>query len=213
MSDAPANQDAYVDPLNDPLTDHEYDGIREFDNPTPGWWNWLFIGSFFFAVFYFTAYQLGTAGTSVAESYEIEKTEVSKRLISLLGDLSVDEPTILANLHNQDLIAVGASLFATNCVSCHGKDGEGLVGPNMTDDYYKNVKTLGDIGTVIQNGAANGAMPAWNNRMASTEIVAAAVYIANKRGQNLPGPRGIEGDLAPPWPEATAVTAPVESAE
>ena len=204
MTDTPANQEPYVDPLGDPLTDHEYDGIREFDNPTPGWWNWLFIGSFFFAVLYFTAYHLGTAGTSVAQAYENEKIEASKRMIAAYGDLPVDEKTILENLHNQNLIAVGQSLFATNCISCHGKDGQGLVGPNMTDDYYKNIKTLGDFGKVIQNGAANGAMPSWKNRLASTEIVAAAVYVANLRGKNLPGPRGPEGELAPPWPDAPA---------
>ena len=150
------------EPYNDPLTDHEYDGIREFDNPIPGWWNWIFIASIVFAVFYFGAYQLGTAGTSVAQEYENDKAEISRRMLTLLGELSVDEPTILSNLNNEDLLAVGAGIYATNCVSCHGKNGQGLVGPNLTDDSYKNVKTLGDIGTVLVNGANNGAMPAWN---------------------------------------------------
>ncbi len=207
MSEVPADQEVYTDPL----TDHEYDGIREFDNPTPGWWNWLFFGTFVFSVFYFVAYHMGSAGTSVAEAYENEKAEVSQRLIALLGDLPVDEPTILANLNNQDLMNVGAGIFSANCVSCHGKGGQGLVGPNLTDDHYKNLTTLGGIGDVLVNGAANGAMPAWNNRLAPTEIVATAVYVANMRGQNLPGPRGAEGDKIAPWPEAPAPE--VESAE
>ncbi|MFN7337509.1 MAG: cbb3-type cytochrome c oxidase N-terminal domain-containing protein, partial [bacterium] len=27
------------------ILDHEYDGIREFDNPTPGWWHAIFFAS------------------------------------------------------------------------------------------------------------------------------------------------------------------------
>ncbi len=197
MSDVQQTPEAY----NDPLTDHEYDGIREFDNPIPGWWSWIFIASIVYAVLYFGAYQLGTAGTSVAQEYENEKAEVSRMMIKELGDLTVDEPTILSNLNNEALISVGAGIFSTNCVSCHGKDAQGLVGPNLTDDTYKHVKTVGDIGTVLMHGANNGAMPAWNNRMASTELVAVAVYVASLRGQNLPGV-SIAGEVAiAPWPD------------
>jgi len=206
MAENPTPQEQF----DAPLTDHEYDGIREFDNPIPGWWNWIFIGTVIYSVLYFMAYQMGSAGTSVAEAYENEKTKVSMALIDLLGDLPVDEPTILANLNNQDLQAVGAGLFATNCVSCHAKDGQGLVGPNLTDEPYKNVKTLGDIGEVLMNGANNGAMPAWNNRLAPTEIVALSVYVANMRGQELPG-RAPEGEAIAPWPDAPeAPAAPSE---
>jgi len=198
--------------LNDPLTDHEYDGIREYDNPIPGWWSWLFMGTIVFSVFYFAAHHLGTAGTSVAEAYENEKARVGKIMLALLGDLTVDEPTILSKLNDETVLSVGAGIFQTNCVSCHGKDGEGLVGPNLTDDYYKNVKTLGDIGQVLLNGAANGAMPAWANRLSSSEIVAVSAYVASLRGKNLPGPRGQEGEIAPPWPEVPAQEPPVENA-
>ncbi len=207
MSDAPTNPEVY----EDPLTDHEYDGIREFDNPTPGWWNWLFIGSIIFSIFYFVAYQVGTAGTSVEQAYENQKSEVSKRMLALLGDLPVNEETIIANQKNQDLLAVGAGIFQTNCVSCHGKEAQGLVGPNLTDDKYKNVKTIGDIGEVLVNGANNGAMPAWGNRLPSTEIVAVSVYVASLRGQNLTGVT-LDGEVQiAPWPAPPAQ--PVENAE
>lgn len=208
MSDVEQTPEAY----NEPLTDHEYDGIREFDNPIPGWWSWIFIASIVYAVFYYGVYQLGTAGTSVAQEYENEKAEVNRIMIKELGDLTVDEPTILSKLNNEALISVGSGLFATNCVSCHGKDGQGLVGPNLTDDIYKNVKTLGDIGTVLMVGANNGAMPAWNNRMASTELVAVSVYVASLRGKNLPGV-SLAGEVAiAPWPDPPPEAA-VETAE
>jgi cytochrome c oxidase cbb3-type subunit 3 len=77
-----------------------------------------------------------------------------------------------------------------------------LVGPNLTDEYYKNVKQLIDVARVIQEGAANGSMPAWKSRLHPNEIVMVAAYVANLRGKNLKGPRGQEGQAIPPWPAA-----------
>ena len=39
------------------LLDHEYDGIREYDNPLPGWWRFIFYASIVFAVAYFIWFQ------------------------------------------------------------------------------------------------------------------------------------------------------------
>ncbi|MEZ6191667.1 MAG: cbb3-type cytochrome c oxidase N-terminal domain-containing protein [Phycisphaerales bacterium] len=203
MSDLYSNE-ATQQPPADPLTDHEYDGIREYDNPIPGWWSWLFIGSIVFAVVYYAAYHLGTAGTSVAQAYVNQVNANLQLQFAEIGTLNADEATILEYMHKPDWVAFGKQTFAGNCVSCHGKEGEGLVGPNMTDDYYKNVKTLGDIGTVIQKGAANGAMPAWANRLHPNEIVMVSAYIASLRGKNLPGPRPAEGVEIAPWPDAPA---------
>ncbi|MBY8297916.1 cytochrome-c oxidase, cbb3-type subunit III [Vibrio fluvialis] len=35
---------------------HEYDGIREINNPLPKWWTYLFVSTFFFAAVYLTLY-------------------------------------------------------------------------------------------------------------------------------------------------------------
>jgi len=207
MSD-PNQADPGTDPLSSPLTDHEYDGIREYDNPIPGWWSWMFFGSVVFAVLYYSAYQLGTAGTSVAQAYDNDVTANLLLQFEEIGMLAPDEPTILKYMQEDKWLLFGKQTFAGNCVSCHGKNGEGLVGPNMTDEYYKNVKTLSDIGRVIQNGAANGAMPGWNNRLHPNEIVMVAAYVASLRGQNLPGPRGPEGETLAPWPDAPRSDAP-----
>ncbi len=199
-------------PLQDNLTGHEYDGIREYDNPIPGWWTWLFVAAIVFSVLYYMAYQLGTAGTSVAQAYDAEVTANLRMKFEEIGTLTPDEPTILMYLNDKEWLLFGQKVFVGKgaCASCHGKDGEGLTGPNMTDDAYINVKRLGDVGTVIQHGANNGAMPAHINRLHPNEIVMVAAYVASLRGQNKPGPRGEEGSVIDPWPEAPAPQAPVE---
>lgn len=189
----------------DELLDHSYDGVQEYDNPTPGWWNWIFGLSAVFAVGYFIFFHLGLLGWTVQDAHRAEISADAVRQYGKIGDLTPDEPTILKYMQDPKWLAVGEGIFRANCVQCHGQNGEGQIGPNMTDDHYKNIKKISDIGDVIANGAANGAMPAWRNRLGhKNDIVMAACYVASLRGKNLPGPRQPEGDIVPPWPKPPA---------
>jgi cytochrome c oxidase cbb3-type subunit 3 len=196
----------------DQLSDHEYDGIQEYDNPTPAWWTVLFIVSIFWALFYFIYYHSGVPDRSIKDEFAESYAADIKKRFATMGELTVSEQNMLLWMQKPDYMAVGESTFKQNCVSCHGSDGQGLVGPNLTDDYYKNVKRLTDIAKVVSNGAANGNMPSWSSRLHPNEIALVASYVASLRGKNLPGPRGVEGDKIAPWPAATTTTAASASA-
>jgi cytochrome c oxidase cbb3-type subunit 3 len=192
----------------DMLRDHEYDGIQEFDNPTPSWWTYIFVGSCAFSLVYFVFFHMG-AGWTVKESYQIAVVDDLRKQFAEIGQLKPDEPTLLKYMQDPKWLTVGQLVFKGNCINCHGAEANGSIGPNMTDDHYKNVKTLADIPMVVSAGAANGAMPAWKTRLHPNEIVLVSAYIATLRGKNLPGPRPAEGDLIPPWPVApTSEAAP-----
>jgi cytochrome c oxidase cbb3-type subunit III len=183
------------------VLDHEYDGIREYDNPTPGWWSAIFVVSIIFAMFYFAYYHSQAPDRSIFDEYEAASAADFQREFAKMGELKPDTQSLLAYMHKADYMLVGKSIFKSNCVSCHAGDGSGIVGPNMTDDYYKNVQTLEDLPKVIASGAGNGAMPSWKVRgLHQNEIILVAAYVASLRGQNLPGPRGAEGKAIPPWP-------------
>lgn len=184
----------------DLLREHEYDGIQEYDNPTPGWWNLIFFVSFVFSAWYILYHHASTISTSVAQGYEIDMTDDLKKRFSTIGDLKPDQPTLIKFMRNEEWKLVGASVYKANCVSCHGPDAAGQIGPNLTDDYWKNVKELTDIPKVISGGAAAGAMPSWKTRLHPNEIVLVAAYVAALRGKNLNGPRGHEGDRIAGWP-------------
>jgi cytochrome c oxidase cbb3-type subunit 3 len=182
------------------LLEHEYDGIAEYDNPTPGWWHTIFLGSVLFSAFYFFFFTFSPmAWTEEGQLAEAQRREFQK-LFAEIGELEADQETILTLMGDPQWMPVAEGIFATNCVSCHASDGRGLVGPNLTDDHYKNVTDIVGLADVIQNGAANGAMPPWGNRLHSNEVVLLAAYVADMRGQFLDGPRGPEGDIIPAWP-------------
>lgn len=190
----------------DQLSDHEYDGIREYDNPTPGWWHMIFWASIFFSVFYVMIYHVGGAGRSIHDRYEQDVTAYYEKLFADVGDLEPDEQTILRVMYDpefEQFQPVAKAVFTAKCAQCHGASGQGGTGPNMTDDSYKNVKVLTDIAKVIREGAATGAMPTWEGRLHPNHIVLLAGYIASLRGQNLPG-KAPEGDQAAPWPDPPA---------
>jgi cytochrome c oxidase cbb3-type subunit 3 len=177
------------------LTDHSYDGIQEYDNPLPGWWKFLFWCSIFFAPLYYCYFHFGKEGRTIHEQYEQQLASIFELRFQEIGDLQPDRETILKYKNDPKWLAVGKVVYKANCVSCHKADGSGLVGPNLTDDHWKNVRQVEDIARVISEGAANGAMPAWKNRLSHPNlIVLTAAYIASLTENPLPG-RAPEGEV------------------
>ena len=76
-----------------------------------------------------------------------------------MGELKNDTATILKYKETPNWMVYANSVFLTNCQSCHGPDGSGVVGPNLTDDYYKNVKQITDIAEVIKTARRAAACP------------------------------------------------------
>ena len=199
MSSTNVNDNQRIDET--PKTGHVFDGIEEFDNPLPVWWKWLFIASIAFSPFYFLFYHGGAEGRSIEARYSVHLAEITRKQFSEIGELQPTEATLVKYMEKDSWMRVGKIVFQTHCVSCHGRNGEGKVGPNLTDEHFKNVKTITDIAKVIRNGAAAGAMPQWANRLHPNEVVLVSSYVATLRGEMLDGPRGAEGNLIAPWPD------------
>lgn len=186
----------------DPLLDHNFDGIQEYDNPLPQWWNMLFLGTIVFSVLYWGYFHMGAPGRTIFDGYNAAVAENLRIQFGELGTLQPDRSTLLKYTKDSaeaKWLKVGESVYLANCVSCHGQKAEGKIGPNLCDDNWKNVKTIEDIAKVINNGAANKAMPAWNNRLHPNEVVLVSAYVASLRGSNPAGPRAPEGNPIPAW--------------
>jgi cytochrome c oxidase cbb3-type subunit III len=185
------------------LTGHSYDGIEEYDNPTPGWWTWLFIMSVIFSIFYYLIVNIAAQGKlSPAAYHDREQAEYTKRQFGELVDVKPDNASIMKLTAEERWISAGAAVFQTNCVSCHGRNAEGVVSscPNLTDEFFIHVRKLSDIPDVISIGRNNGAMPAWNTRLYKEEILVVSAYVASLRGKNLPGkPREDNAIEIPKW--------------
>jgi cytochrome c oxidase cbb3-type subunit 3 len=195
-------------PEQDQLLDHEYDGIREYDNPTPGWWHAIFAASIVFAVFYAAFWHASPMAWSVQEAWQSAQVAEYKRIFGAIGTLNADEETIQRMRGDGRMQAIAKGIFEGNCAACHARDGGGINGVNLTDNFYKNVKALPDIFTTITNGANAGAMPPWGNRLGQNERVIVAAYVANLRGTTPATPKPAEGVEIPLWPPLPPAPAP-----
>ena len=217
----PTDSSLIAGQAQDELTGHEYDGIQEYDNPLPGWWKWLFVATIIFSFPYWAYYHFGASGRTVADAYAVASAEVDRKLVAAMGEMRPDRATLVKFMTNEAGLSVGKSVFRAQCAQCHGKEGEGIVGPNLTDEHYKNVKEIEDILTIVNNGAAGGAMPPWLNRLGETERILVSSYVAHLRGTQPGGvPKGPEGRVIDPWPteaetadEAATPTEPAPDAE
>lgn len=192
-------------PRQERLLDHEYDGISEYDNPTPGWWHLLFLGSVAFSVFYAMFWHGSPLAWTPQEALVADQQRYYGQLFKELGDLNPDEPTLIKLMEDEKWMAFGGALFAVNCAQCHGSEGTGINGPNLTDRSWINVKALPDLYKIITEGVSTKGMPAWNVRLGQNERVLVASYVARMSRNPKPG-REPEGTPIDPWPSAAQVS-------
>jgi len=193
--DEPAKQDSAGS--EELLREHAYDGIQEYDNPLPGWWVWTWILSIVFCFPYVVFYH-GADGRSLEDEYEQEVADFADMLLATYGELQPDEETIRRYMSDDVAMAGMKSLFKSKCTQCHKADGTGLVGPNLTDDAWINVKVLTDLPKVLEQGVVPKGMPAWGSQFSTTQIVLMSAYVASLRADPKPG-KAAQGEAIPPW--------------
>lgn len=122
-------------------------------------------------------------------------------------DESATEPLIaelpkIDALTDKVSLASGKTVFEKNCVSCHGKFGEGGIGPNFTDDYWIHGAGMANMVNIINKGVPAKGMISWRGVLKDNEIKQVASYILAMHGTNPPKakkPQGMKVDY--PLPE------------
>ncbi|MBO6517703.1 MAG: c-type cytochrome [Bacteroidia bacterium] len=182
----------------DTVINHPHDGIYELDNPPPPWFMFLFYGTIVFALIYYVRFTFLDSGYTQAEEY-VEQMRLAeeehKEFLATAGD-QIDETNVVLLTEEADLNK-GKTIYTTNCVTCHGKHGEGIVGPNFTDKYWKFGGDIKDVFKTIKYGTTGGMQP-WAQSMGPAGLQAVASYVISLEGTTVPAGvvgRPAEGDL------------------
>lgn len=175
---------------------HDYDGIRELNNPTPPWWRWSFYFSVVFAVVYMWRFQIAHSAPSQLEELAIAETAAAEAKEEYLKNAAnnIDENNVTL-LAGADDIASGQKLFSSNCAPCHGPQAQGVVGPNLTDDYWLHGGSVKAVFTTIKYGIPDKGMKSWKDDFSPKQLAELASYIKSIHGSNPANPKEPQGAL------------------
>jgi cytochrome c oxidase cbb3-type subunit 3 len=97
-----------------PLMDHAYDGIREYDNPLPGWWRFIFWASIVFSAGYWVWFHVTDWGASPDKNYKenLAAYAEKKALREAADARDVSEDMLARNATDPQALAKGAEVFA-----------------------------------------------------------------------------------------------------
>lgn len=185
------------DDEKDLLMDHEYDGIRELDNHMPTWWLWLFYFTIAWGVGYMVYYYI-LGGPTQEELYEQEMAAAVEQYDlepADEGDEGTEEESDFtwAYLDDEERIEEGREIYMGNnlCYTCHGNAGEGMVGPNLTDDMWIHGCSAEEVAISIIDGFPDRGMIAYGNgsRIPDEKVQSLISYIASIQGTEPANPK------------------------
>lgn len=189
----------------DILTNHDYDGIKELDNNLPPWWLWGFYLTIVFAIVYIIRFHIVNTAPLQEEEFTQEMTAADEDVKAYLATAAnlVDESNVVVLTEASDL-AKGKEIYQTNCVACHAGDGGGLVGPNLTDEYWIHGGGITNVFKTIKYGVPAKGMIAWKDQLNASQMQAVASYILTLQGTSPASPKAAEGELY--QPQETTIT-------
>ena len=196
------------------MLDHDYDGIHELDNHLPPWWKGLFYITVVWGIIYFMVYHVFDAAPLMHEEYDIvmEDAQIAREAMMALEGNNIDENNVEFS-DEAEVLANGKAIYDRECVACHAPEGQGLIGPNFTDNYYIHGGSINDIFKTIKYGVPQKGMISWQSKLTPSDMRDVGSFIMTFVGttpQNPPAPKGPEGEEYIPEDQNQTSEEPVE---
>lgn len=170
---------------------HVFDDIEEQDNHLPNWWLAILFGSIVFGFGYWIVYHTAHWALGPEEEFQVY---ADARRAKEAAAKPVEGDDLLALSKDEKALAAGKESFVATCVACHGPNGEGLVGPNLTDNKWIHGASPAVIAESISKGFPEKGMPPWGATLGPERVKNLTAYVLSLKGKNLPG-KAPEGDI------------------
>lgn len=188
-------------PIEPPRMPHEADGIQELDNRLPAWWVWLFWLSIVWGFAYLLHYHVFKMGPDSSEAYRREMAAAEKARTPTAPveggetELPLDQVTPALDTAR---LSRGEGLFLKNCAVCHGGMGQGMIGPNLTDDFWIHGGEFKDLVHIVREGVPAKGMITWRPVLKPSDIIDVCSYVWSIHGRDvsaaIPPPKPVEPD-------------------
>jgi cytochrome c oxidase cbb3-type subunit III len=172
---------------------HVYDDIEEMDNHMPNWWLFILFGTILFAAGYWYYYHVAELGPSSGAAYAAEAEAFEKRTVAEKPD---SDMALLLLAKDAQVVEQGQQAYMQTCAACHGARGEGVIGPNLTDNAWLHGGKPMDIHKVVAEGVVAKGMPAWERTLGAERVRSVVAYLLTLKNTNVPG-RPPQGEPEP----------------
>lgn len=184
-----------IEKEKDIMMDHEFDGIRELDNTIPPWFNILFYGTIVIAFLYILNYHVFKMSGLSAEEYNDEMKVAAMQRDELIRTGAFINENTVKLMTDDATITEGKTIFNTNCTVCHGPAGGGLIGPNLTDEFWIHGGGVVNVFKTIKYGVPVKGMISWQNQLNPKQMQAVTNYILTLKGTNPANGKQPEGTI------------------
>jgi cytochrome c oxidase cbb3-type subunit 3 len=103
--------------------------------------------------------------------------------VAEVEDWTEPAPSAIVFSTAQADIDQGKLLFASKCSVCHGKSGEGEIGPNLLDNYWKYGGSPQQIYSTITNGVEATTMVPWKEKITPKKRLQLLAYLESMKGK------------------------------
>lgn len=173
---------------------HEFDGIKELDNPMPPWLKYIFYVTIIITATYLTRL-LVFKDESIIQKKEYRNEMAAASAKTEEATKAEETKTAAAPaMTREQILAAGKDVYDKICTVCHGKFGEGLVGPNFTDEYWIHGGSPEDLKKVIVDGVLDKGMLSYKSQLSGKQINQVIEYILSLQGTNPPNQKAPQGE-------------------
>ncbi len=173
------------------LAGHEYDNIRELDNNLPKWWVWMFIITIVWSVAYIFVYDVIEAAPYQQDEWKNEMAAAGSSASGQSAALIAADTIALAD---QPSLDAGKEIWIKQCKVCHLEGGQGLVGPNLTDNFAISGCSYANVVNIIRVGAPEKGMISWKTQLSDDQIRKVASYVMTLKGTTPPNQKAPQGE-------------------
>ncbi|PZR06302.1 MAG: cytochrome oxidase subunit III [Archangium gephyra] len=163
---------------------HEYDGIKEEDNHLPNWWLMILFGTIVYGFGYWLVFH---TTKSVQTHEDVYRTEIAALKKARQADSAQPLDSFEALLADPAKLEEGKKVFASTCASCHAAEGQGLVGPNLTDRFWLHGNSAEQISKSVTDGFPEKGMPPWGGILGPDKVRKVTAWVLAQKGKNLAG--------------------------
>jgi cytochrome c oxidase cbb3-type subunit 3 len=105
----------------------------------------------------------------------------------------MSDESLIALSKDPAAVAEGKTVFLSTCAACHAQQGQGLVGPNLTDKFWIHGNAPKDLASTVINGWPEKGMPPWGKVLGEDKVRKVVAFVLTIKNTNVPG-KAPQGD-------------------